>query len=359
MVGVRASVDWEAPAELVGLSPQTGDLLWRFGPADAQPIGCADQLLDGDLACLVEGESGDTAVVLLDTATGEELGRFALPARSPALAVDGSQVIAVLFPQWPAAFDEVEVARYTRSGTPVWSTTFSRGDDILGTDSFRQRIAVTDGLVLLNLTGTLRVLDGETGALVVDSGLGGYLVTNDGRVVLGLRDPMTFDPSVAVLQSDGTVDHTLPGMRLLAPRVLGGESPVLLGDAEGQIYVLDVISGAPAALGANPEVGLGQARASLVGDILIVSDGYVLYGYDVADPGAAWYSAWDYRDGFTDGERVYGVARHGTGEEGLVTAIDAVDGEVAWQLERAAEVLTVAGGRLFAVEGDAITLFGP
>ena len=49
-------------AELVGLSPDTGELLWRFGSPESGPVSCAEQLLDGDLACLVRDAGSATSV---------------------------------------------------------------------------------------------------------------------------------------------------------------------------------------------------------------------------------------------------------------------------------------------------------
>ena len=368
VVGARSGGAWTDPAELVGLSPEAGDLLWRFGAADAQPIACAERLLDGDLACLAEDEGGATAVLFLDAGTGEELGRFALPARSPVLAVDGSHVIAVQFPQRPSFLEEVEVARYTRTGTLVWSTTFDPGTDIPATDSFWQKIVVSGRLVLLDLNGALRVLDAETGDLVVERGSrqigrqnAEFLVRDDGRIVLGLLDLETQALRVVVFRADATLAHTLAGMRLLTPAALGGASPVLLQDADGRIHTLDVASGATAATGTHP--GSRPARgASLVDGTLVVSQGDGLRGFDISEPGsdAAWTSAWGYYESaFTDGERVYGVVRDEGALLGRATAIAVATGEFAWQLERPVDAVTIAGGRLLAVEGDAITALAP
>ena len=382
-------------AELVGLSPGTGELLWRLGSPETRPISCAERLLDGDLACLVRDDRRARSVVLLDPATGDELDRF--EQLTGLDAVDGSDLFSVVSGNWSGDRDqgvEVQVARYTRSGAQVWSTTFDYPlDDILFADDARTRVAVAGRLVVVEIQGALRVLDRQTGQLVLDRGTlqawwAAPFVAADDHVVLGLREPPEpegpegpEEPEgfrVLVLRADGTVAHTLPGMRLLTPAVRGAGSSVLVQDAGGQIHTLDVTSGATAPTGITPAPdpeGAWVRNASLVGDNLVASvwiasvsgsEPDELRVYDLGDPaaGTSWSSVWElrgsqYADAFTDGERLFGLVPQADGFDDLLTAVDLSTGEVAWQLERPLGAVTVAGGRLLAVEGDAITLLAP
>ena len=335
---------------LVGLSPESGDLRWTFGPPDAQPVACAEQLLDGDLACLVEDQGGATWVAFLDPATGDELDRFAVGAGS-ALAVAGSDVFTI-------------AARYTRSGTPVWSESFTTGDDVGAQDDSWQRIAVTAHFVIADVNGVIRVYDHDTGALVVDRGTGGFRVTDDGHLVLRLSDPVTGERRVDVMRPDGTLDPFPSGMRWLGAAVRGVDSPMLLMDGDGQIHTFDVGSGDTAATGITPAPETGSELvwgASVVGETLVVSYRSELQGYDMSEPGTdtRWTSPFRWFGGaFTDGERVFALELGGL-VEGRATAIDLATGEIAWQLERAAQALAMVRGQLLAVQRDAITLLAP
>lgn len=148
--------------QVVAVAPP--DLLWSVPLPGAQPI----LALGADGTLYVAGED----LLALDP-DGGEIWRVALPGATWSMAVDRDQLVVVV-PSAPHA-PPVTAAYARADGALRWTSEHA---------SYGEPIIASDGTIFIAGGSTLRALDGDTGALLWDSGNNHYdpALGADGRV---------------------------------------------------------------------------------------------------------------------------------------------------------------------------------
>lgn len=332
----------EAPAtaqSLIGVSGDSGDLLWRYRPDGGEILSCAESSAARGLACLVrESTTADLIdVVMLEAATGDAVVAFEAPAGAHLIEAVGTDLLVLA----SGAPDVSRVVRYTSRGGQVWAA-----DVPVLIPDFPPGLAVGASALVVGVADEVLLFDLDDGAALPGGGreVAAWLA-EDGGIVLY---PSYGGPgTVRVIGPDGVEVAVMEGHEFLFEDLSVGEGgAVYLRDPAGQVVRIDTRSGAMEPTGVI--LGAGNPTVAGVGPTLLFWD-EVLRAHERAAPGVV---AWDaeFWVGATDGILLYGFL--GMDQEPPLAALRLADGNVVWEVDPRALSGEVADAGVEAGEGD-------